>query len=199
MWFVNLFNFMDGIDGISGVALIGMGGGAAAVMLAGGGTDSAFGAAIAVAGALLAAVAAGFLTQNWHPARVFLGDVGSIPLGYCAAALMLALAVQGAPVAALLLPAYHVFDATVTLGRRALRGEALTEAHRSHGYQRAVAGGLRHDQVCFRLMGLQLVLVGLALASPVAPLIALMLGYGATAALWWRLDRRGGMITAPRG
>jgi UDP-N-acetylmuramyl pentapeptide phosphotransferase/UDP-N-acetylglucosamine-1-phosphate transferase len=88
LWFINLFNFMDGIDGISGVALIGIGLGATAVMLLRAPTaaTSALEGAVGVSDLMLAAAVAGFLTANRAPARVFPGDVGSIPLGFLAGA-----------------------------------------------------------------------------------------------------------------
>ncbi|GAB4193411.1 MAG: glycosyltransferase family 4 protein [Thalassobaculales bacterium] len=136
LWFVNLFNFMDGIDGISGVeaAIIGLGLALLVPDLAGPG--------LVVAGAAI-----GFLLVNWHPARIFLGDVGSVPLGFLLGFLLLTAAARGDWVAALVLPAYYLADATLTLLRRAWRGERLTEAHRQHFYQHAVRSGRSHAAV----------------------------------------------------
>jgi len=186
LWFMNLFNFMDGIDGISGVALIGIGLGAAAVVLGQGLTaaDSALAGAVCVSGLMLAAAAAGFLTANWAVARVFLGDVGSIPLGFLAGALLIALASAGHVAAAMILPAYHVTDATITLARRIVRGEKLTEAHRTHAYQRATQKGLTHADVCIRIAMLKAALVSLALASAAAPLMAVVVAYGLSGMLY---------------
>jgi UDP-N-acetylmuramyl pentapeptide phosphotransferase/UDP-N-acetylglucosamine-1-phosphate transferase len=164
VWFVNLYNFMDGIDGITGVetAAIGLGVALVAALAIAPGELPLVPAGLALAGAGL-----GFLALNWSPARVFLGDVGSVPLGFLAGALLLALAASGQPAAAAILPAYHLTDATLTLLRRALAGEAVMQAHRSHAYQRAVQRGLRADQVCLRLIGLNAMLI--ALAVVVAP------------------------------
>lgn len=168
LWFVNLFNFMDGIDGISGVETISIGGGIAALaaLAADSVPQPAFGATIAAA-------AAGFLVWNWHPARIFLGDVGSVPLGFLLGFLLLALAARGFWAPALILPSYYLADATITLARRALRGERVWQAHSQHYYQRAVQSGLSHAQVSLAVLAANLVLIALALASLTYPLLAL--------------------------
>jgi UDP-N-acetylmuramyl pentapeptide phosphotransferase/UDP-N-acetylglucosamine-1-phosphate transferase len=153
LWFINLFNFMDGIDGISGVeaAAIGLGTALAAWLA---GTYQEIGCGLALAGA-----AAGFLVWNWHPARIFLGDVGSIPLGLVSGWLLLRLAIDGAWAPALILPSYYLADATLTLAKRLARGEKIWQAHRSHFYQRAVQAGLRHDQVARRVAETNVMLI----------------------------------------
>tara|TARA_A100001037_G_scaffold302848_1_gene335469 strand:+ start:1022 stop:2098 length:1077 start_codon:yes stop_codon:yes gene_type:complete len=143
VWFINLFNFMDGIDGISGVeaGAIGIGLGAVGWLLAA--TPDTYAAqAIFVAASVL-----GFLVWNWHPARIFLGDIGSIPLGFLLGWLLLVMATSGQWAAALILPLYYLVDATLTLLRRLLRGEKVWQAHREHFYQRAVQNGRNHAQV----------------------------------------------------
>jgi len=168
LWFLNLFNFMDGIDGISGVEAVCIGGGLAA--LAALAADSA---PPAWFGATLAAAAAGFLAWNWHPARIFLGDVGSVPLGFLLGFLLLALAARGFWAPALILPAYYLADATITIARRALRRERVWQAHAEHYYQRAVRSGLSHAQVSLAILTANLVLIALALTSLTFPLPAL--------------------------
>ena len=149
VWFINLFNFMDGIDGITGVEalVIGLG-----VALIGGG----------VYGVIIAGAALGFLKWNWHPAKIFLGDVGSVPLGFLLGWLLLDLAAAGHWAAALILPAYYLADATTTLIRRALKGEKVWQAHRQHFYQQAVQRGFSHAQVSTAVLGIGILLVGLA-------------------------------------
>lgn len=142
LWFVNLFNFMDGIDGIAGVQTVGIGVGVFVAAKVGK-LDGYW----MVMGLSAAAAAVGFLRWNWHPAKIFLGDVGSVPLGFLLGWLLLGLAAAGQPVPALILPMYFVADATITLVRRALRGEKVWQAHREHFYQLAIQSGLRHDQV----------------------------------------------------
>ena len=167
LWFVNLFNFMDGIDGISGVESGSLGLGVFLLALLG-----MVPAGLGPLGLALAGVSLGFLLWNWNPARIFLGDVGSVPLGYLAGWLLLALALTGAWQAALLLPAYYLADATFTLCRRLLRGRPIWQAHREHFYQRVVAAGWSHGRTAALIAGHNLLLVGLAIASQQGPVAA---------------------------
>lgn len=155
LWFINLYNFMDGIDGITGIETISVGVGVALI----GGT------ALAAPSLVVASVAAAFLLFNWHPAKLFLGDSGSVPFGYVLGGLLLLLAAQGQLIAALILPAYYIADATITIVHRALAGEKIWQAHRRHFYQRAVQGGKRHDQVALTIAGANVVLVACAVAA----------------------------------
>lgn len=188
VWFVNLFNFMDGIDGITGVETIAVAGGlAAAVLLAAesGGDDEAR----APLAAVLAGAAAGFLALNWRPAKLFAGDVGSVPLGYLLGWLLVWTAcVRGWWQIALLLPLYYWADATTTLLWRAARGEKVWRPHRDHAYQAAVRGGAGHDRVSLRVAALNVLLVALSLLSvtgALSPRTALVLGAVPTAMLLW--------------
>ena len=139
-WITNLYNFMDGSDGLAGgMSVIGFGTYALAAQLGG---DVAL-AALCVA---LAAGSAGFLIHNFHPARIFLGDIGSIPLGFLAGGLGIVgwrndLWPLWFPV---LVFGPFIGDATLTLVRRLIRGERLSQAHRDHYYQRMVRSGLGH-------------------------------------------------------
>ena len=161
VWFVNLFNFMDGIDGISGVETITIGLGITLIgMLAGGSLD-----AIHVQSLIVAAAAAGFLVWNWAPARIFLGDSGSVPLGYLLGWLLLSLAASGEWQAAAILPLYYLADATITLFRRIARREKFWHAHRDHYYQAAIKHGMSHARVSTAIAVVNLLLVGLALVS----------------------------------
>lgn len=158
--FLNFFNFMDGIDGISAVeaGAISLGLCLIAYLRLDTGLSSDDGPYPLV----ILAAAAGFAVWNWHPARIFLGDVGSIPIGFLLGALLLGLAARGDWVPALILPLYYLTDAGITLTRRALRGEAVWRAHREHFYQRAVQRGLSHAQVSFAILVANLGLVALA-------------------------------------
>lgn len=162
LWFVNLYNFMDGIDGITGMETASLGLGIALV--------ATLAPALAVldvipAGLAVAAIGAAFLVWNWHPAKIFLGDSGSIPLGYVLGGLLLLLAMQGQLAAALILPGYYLADATITLIRRALNREKIWQAHRKHFYQRAVQGGKRHDQVTLTILAGNVALGGAAVLA----------------------------------
>jgi UDP-N-acetylmuramyl pentapeptide phosphotransferase/UDP-N-acetylglucosamine-1-phosphate transferase len=158
LWFVNLFNFMDGADGLTGSEAAAIGAG---IVLA----TMSLDLATALLGAALAAAALGFLASNWAPARVFMGDVGSIPLGYLVGFLLLRLAAEGMWRAALILPLYFLADATITLVRRGLRGEKVWRAHREHFYQRAVLAGLGHAAMVRRVIAANLALIACAWAA----------------------------------
>lgn len=151
-WMTNLFNFMDGANGLAGgMALFGFGFYALAAWMAGS-TD------IALVAACLAAAAAGFLLYNFDPARIFMGDAGSIPLGFLAAALGLAGWVKGCwP---LLFPVLvfspFIVDASVTLSKRLLRREKIWHAHREHYYQRLIRMGLGHKNAALAEYALML-------------------------------------------
>lgn len=155
VWFVNLFNFMDGIDGIAGSEAAAIGAGLLLFGVLGAGQGWA-GAPLAAA---VAAAALGFLVWNWAPARIFLGDVGSVPLGYLLGFLLLWAAARGHWRIALILPLYFLADATITLLRRLVRGEPVWRPHREHFYQRAVQRGLGHDAVVRRVIAVNIVLI----------------------------------------
>jgi len=165
VWFVNLFNFMDGIDGISGVEAIAI---AAGIGLAGG-LLSLLPPGMTAQALAVAAATAGFLAWNWHPAKIFLGDIGSVGLGYLLAWLLLALAATGEWEAALILPLYYLADATITLLRRLARKEKVWQAHREHYYQRAVQSGRSHARVSTVVAATNAALVVLALAAAATP------------------------------
>jgi UDP-N-acetylmuramyl pentapeptide phosphotransferase/UDP-N-acetylglucosamine-1-phosphate transferase len=186
LWFVNLFNFMDGIDGLAGSEAAAVAIGLVLFAGLGAGIDSGFAALAATA----AAAALGFLVWNWAPARIFLGDVGSVPLGYLLGFLLLELARRGEWQAALILPAYFLADASLTLLRRLLRGERIWQAHREHFYQRAVQNGLSHDAVVMRVIAADIVLIACAWAATVGwGFVALAVAVVAVLALLVELGR----------
>ncbi len=145
--FTNMFNFMDGINGLAGFQTLLGAGGLAALGLLGGDPD------LALPLALLAGGAVGFLCFNFPRARVFMGDVGSLPIGFALAVSVLRAHQGPGPetAAPIWLPALLIwpflFDATYTLVNRALRGRHPFRAHRSHVYQRMVVAGATHTRV----------------------------------------------------
>ena len=164
-WMTNLYNFMDGSDGLAGgMAAIGFGALALAAWLGDASGLAAFCAAIAAA-------ALAFLRFNFPPARVFMGDAGSIPLGFLAATLGILGARQHVwPwLFPLLVFSPFIVDASVTLSRRALRGEKIWQAHRSHYYQRVVLLGASHRQLALAAYALMLAMAGLAFAQLFLP------------------------------
>lgn len=171
VWFVNLFNFMDGVDGIAGVETLAIGLGLFIVVVMSGRTSS-----VGHVGVLVAGSGLGFLFYNWAPAKIFLGDAGSVPLGFLLGWLLLDLAASGLWAAALILPLYFLTDSTLTLYRRALRGDAVWRAHKEHFYQQAVAKGMSHARVSSSVAVANIVLIGLAITSAYAPISGLIAG-----------------------
>jgi UDP-N-acetylmuramyl pentapeptide phosphotransferase/UDP-N-acetylglucosamine-1-phosphate transferase len=171
-WMINLYNFMDGADGLAGgMTVVGFCTYAVAAGLAGN-------APFALASLCVVAAAAAFLMFNFPPARIFMGDAGSIPLGFLAAALGLVGWRNGLWPLWFPLVVFGPFvaDASVTLLRRALRGERIWTAHRSHYYQRLVLTGWSHRQLAVTEYGLMLfgsvaALLALNQAAPVQALI----------------------------
>jgi UDP-N-acetylmuramyl pentapeptide phosphotransferase/UDP-N-acetylglucosamine-1-phosphate transferase len=142
-WMANLFNFMDGSDGLAGgMAVIGF----AAMAMAAAASGAS---ALALVCAALASASLGFLTFNFPPARVFMGDAGSVPLGFLAGALGVHGIVAGAWPAwfPLLVFSPFIVDASVTLTKRAWKREAVWRAHRAHYYQRLVLAGWTHRRL----------------------------------------------------
>jgi UDP-N-acetylmuramyl pentapeptide phosphotransferase/UDP-N-acetylglucosamine-1-phosphate transferase len=155
VWWVNLSNFMDGIDGLAASEAAAIGLGLLLFALCGVGVDPQ----LAWLAAAILGAAIGFLVWNWPPARIFLGDVGSTTLGYLTGFLLLAVALGGHWRVALALPLYFLADATITLGARLARGKRPWEAHREHFYQRAIARGLAHAAVTKRVVVANLMLI----------------------------------------
>ena len=159
LWLTNLYNFMDGMDGLAG-AMTAIGGSCLGIALWRGGDEGG-----ALVSFLLAAASAGFLIGNWPPARIFLGDVGAIPTGFLVSVLVLRASATGAldPGASCLVFAPFVVDATATLARRALSGEPVWKPHRSHWYQRLVLAGLPQSRVLALEIGCMVLCGALAL------------------------------------
>ena len=161
IWWINLFNFMDGIDGLAGTEAAAIGASLLLFAGVGAGADPA----LRTLAAVVTGAAIGFLVWNWSPARIFLGDIGSVPLGYVLGFLLLDLAARGRWTIAVILPLYFLADATITLARRLLRGERVWQAHREHFYQHAVRRGLGHAAVVKRVIAADLVLIGCGWAA----------------------------------
>jgi UDP-N-acetylmuramyl pentapeptide phosphotransferase/UDP-N-acetylglucosamine-1-phosphate transferase len=189
VWFINLVNFMDGIDWMTVAEVVPM---CAGLMLAG-----ALGALPPVgmlAATVLAGAMLGFAPFNRPVAKLFLGDVGSVPIGLLLAWLLLLLAGSGHIAAALLLPLYYLADATITLGHRLVRGEKIWQAHRTHFYQRATANGFTVLAVVGHVFAVNIGLVVLATAtivhpSPTTDALALALGAALVGWLLYRFTR----------
>jgi UDP-N-acetylmuramyl pentapeptide phosphotransferase/UDP-N-acetylglucosamine-1-phosphate transferase len=164
VWFVNLVNFMDGLDWISVAEMVPI-----TAFVAGLGLVGVVPMWIAVLAAALCGALLGFAPFNKPVAKLFLGDVGSLSIGLLVGWMLLQLAGAGALAAAILLPLYYLMDATITLLRRLARREKVWEAHRSHFYQQATNNGFSVMSVSAHVFGLNLVLAGLAAMTLVWP------------------------------
>ncbi|WP_425311663.1 MraY family glycosyltransferase [Microvirga massiliensis] len=194
VWFVNLVNFMDGIDWITVAEVVPI-----TAFLACLGVVGLVPPVPAIAAASLCGAMLGFAPFNRPVARLFLGDVGSLPIGLILGWLLLELATTGAIVAAILLPLYYLADATITLLRRLVAGERIWEAHRTHFYQRASDHGFSMLAVSGRVFGLNIVLAVLAGVTilwpqPAVQMLALAAGVVAVTLQLRRFAGYGGMV-----
>ena len=190
LWFVNLVNFMDGLDWITAAEVVPV---TAALALFGFYGELPSGptlVALALCGAMI-----GFAPFNKPVAKLFLGDVGSLPIGLLMGWCLLQLAGSGHLIAALLLPLYYIADATLTLLKRLMRGDAIWVAHRSHFYQQATNNGFSVMEVVGEVFILNIVLAAFAAVtiwqkSPYFQGIALALGVTAVALVLTRFSRK---------
>jgi len=183
LWFLNLFNFMDGINGIASIEAMAITFGVTAIA-----TSAGMGDWPAMPALVVGAAVAGFLPFNLPRARLFMGDVGSVTLGYLVGWLLILVAARGGLATAILLGLYFVADATSTLIYRAALGEPVSRPHRRHAYQRAVDRGHAHVAVTGQvaLVGLSLAVLGaLALVWAVPAVVAGLLLVGGFI-LWLR-------------
>lgn len=182
-WISNLYNFMDGSDGLAGgMTLIGFGAYAGAAWFAGSTQFALLNLAVALA-------AGGFLLHNFHPARIFMGDTGAVTLGFLAATLGLIgwLQRDWAWWFPLLVFSPFIADASMTLARRGLSGARVWEAHRDHYYQRLVRLGLGHRGTALAEYALMLACAGAALWALTQQTSTQLLVLAATAALYLAL------------
>ncbi|MEH2510017.1 UDP-N-acetylmuramyl pentapeptide phosphotransferase/UDP-N-acetylglucosamine-1-phosphate transferase [Nitrobacteraceae bacterium AZCC 1564] len=190
LWFVNLVNFMDGLDWMTVAEMVPITVALSAFGLFGLLSTAPTLIAIALGGAMI-----GFAFFNRPVAKLFLGDVGSLPIGLLVGWCLLQLAGGGHLIAAALLPLYYLADATVTLLRRLMKGEAVWIAHRTHFYQRATNNGFSVLQVVTEVFVLNVMLAALATltlfaTSPYVQAVALAAGMGCVAWVLSRFSRR---------
>ena len=190
LWFVNLVNFMDGLDWMTVAEVVPITG--AIVLL---GWLGEFPASATIVAATLCGAMLGFAPFNRPVAKIFLGDVGSLPIGLLLGWCLLQLAWHQQFVAALLLPLYYLSDATVTLLHRIARREPFWTAHRTHFYQRATDNGFTVWRVVSEVFLLNIVLAALAIGSIIlrsaaAGILFLIVGGVVTGSVMYRFSRR---------
>lgn len=189
VWFVNLVNFMDGLDWITVAEMVPI---TASIAILSEMANQSFPTAIvavSLSGAFL-----GFAPFNKPTARLFLGDVGSLPIGLLVGWMLLQFAGTGALAAAILLPLYYLMDATITLFRRLSKRERVWEAHRSHFYQRATDNGFSVMAVVTHVFMLNLALAALAAMTLIWPfetvqVAALLAGIALVSLVLWRFSQ----------
>jgi UDP-N-acetylmuramyl pentapeptide phosphotransferase/UDP-N-acetylglucosamine-1-phosphate transferase len=164
LWFINLVNFMDGLDLMTVAEAVPITAALAVLGLLGFLSWPEIVVSLALCGAMI-----GFSYFNRPIARLFLGDVGSLPIGLLLAWLLVLLASNGGRAAAILLPLYYLADSTITLCRRTFNGERIWQAHRSHFYQRATDHGFSVLQVITRVFVLNVALSSLAITTVLLP------------------------------
>ncbi len=190
LWFVNLVNFMDGLDWMTVAEVVPVSATLAVIGILDALPPWSIVISLALCGAMI-----GFAFFNRPVAKLFLGDVGSLPIGLILAWLLILIAGKGDWAAALLLPLYYLADATITLLRRLVNGDKVWQAHRSHFYQCATDRGLTVIQVVRRVFIVNLLLAALALATVVQPSAELDSGAliaGAVLVAWLLMSFRRG-------
>ena len=190
LWFVNLVNFMDGLDWMTAAEVVPITGAMLAL-----GWLGEFPASATILAAALCGAMVGFAPFNRPVAKIFLGDVGSLPIGLLLGWCLLQLAYHQQLAAALLLPLYYLSDATVTLLRRLIRREPFWAAHRSHFYQRATDNGFSVLRVVSYVFALNIVLAALAIAtitadSVMVSILSLLTGEIAVVLVLYRFSQR---------
>jgi Fuc2NAc and GlcNAc transferase len=177
VWMLNLYNFMDGINGLAGGEAVTAGTALAVI------AHFSNASLLSHIYAVIAASSAGFLLLNWSKAKVFMGDVASGFLGFLFGALAIFGEMFGQiPFAIpLILFSYFIADSGITLVRRLLRGQRVYQAHREHGYQQLVQRGFSHATISIGILAFNVFyltpLAYLMLKSQVNYLVALLLAY----------------------
>ncbi|MCV0386496.1 MAG: glycosyl transferase [Nitrobacter sp.] len=177
VWFINLVNFMDGLDWMTVAEAVPVVAAIAVLGFLGHLSPTTAILASALGGALI-----GFAPFNRPVAKVFLGDVGSLPIGLLLGWCLLEVTYQGHLAAALLLPLYYLADATITMLRRLIAGDKIWTAHRCHFYQRAADNGAPAIQIVGSVFAVNILLAALAIVSVIIPspfITALALAGGA--------------------
>jgi len=163
--FLNCYNFMDGIDGSATAEAIHISTGTFLI----GVMTQRMPVESMVVSLIVISACSGFIKFNWHPARIFLGDVGSTVLGLICGWMLLILASQGFYAAAVILPMYYIADSGLTLFKRLMARKKIWEAHSEHYYQLAARNGMPHNEITKKIMYCNFILLLLSIASLYIP------------------------------
>ncbi len=170
VWFINLFNMMDGIDGISPMEMVSIGMGLC-IMIAMSGHE--FPDPLSTYALIVACAGSAFLWWNWHPAKILLGEVGAVPIGFLLGYLLVLAIGNGYQYAAAILPAYYVSDATITMLRRIVKGKSLRSKNVDYYYLRGLRSGRKQDAVVRYIFGINFLLIFQAIFSVLDPGLAI--------------------------
>ncbi|MEI7668614.1 MAG: glycosyltransferase family 4 protein [Pseudomonadota bacterium] len=186
LWFINLTNFMDGIDGITSMQIIIMSVGVCLIIS----INPELPETLTLYASVLAAASLGFYWFNRSPAQVFMGDTGSITLGFLMGYILIELATSGEFFAAIILPAYYLSDATFTLLKRAWQGKKIWQSHSEHAYQQAARSGMSHKQVVDKITLLNILLILLAIIATSGPIYGFFASIAAYAMTFFFMKKR---------
>lgn len=169
--FVNIYNFMDGIDGLAASQTIYI----STIVLIFSIIDPQINPSISYICLSIVGSCLGFLIYNWHPAKIFMGDVGSVTLGLICGWLLINLAIYGYITAAIIIPGYYLADGITTILKRLIHKKKIWQAHSEHYYQLAIRKGKLHSQVTKKIIYCNLILGILSLFSINYPIASLVL------------------------
>lgn len=170
VWCINLFEFMDGVDGMTPTEMIGISFGLSLIAV----LNDTFPTPLSTYGLVVFAIACGFMWWNWHPSKIRLGEVGTVPIGFIMGYLLLLALQDGYRYAAFILPAYYFSDAAITLVARALRGQHEPSDRPDYYYRKAISRGRRPDKVTRYVFGNNILLIALACFSVLSPELSLL-------------------------
>ena len=184
--FINFYNFMDGIDGSAASEAIHIGISIILLCL----FDPSIPKELLIVSIILVGASFGFAIFNWHPAKIFLGDVGSLALGTICAWLLLNLALYKYIAAAIIIPLYYVADSSLTITKRLLQGKKIWQAHSEHFFQKAVRKGLSHAKVTRKIILTNSILCVLSIFSIYNTILAIALAVIAVGTLLYTLQKK---------
>jgi UDP-N-acetylmuramyl pentapeptide phosphotransferase/UDP-N-acetylglucosamine-1-phosphate transferase len=186
--FANFYNFMDGIDGAATVGAIHIGFSTFVISLLNRG--DLLPPDVPLISIIIIGAASAFLIFNWQPAQVFLGDVGSITLGFICGWLMINLFLCGYRGASIIIPLYYMSDSGFTLLKRLIKGKKIWDAHSEHFFQKAVRNGQSHAQVTGKIILVNCILSGLSILSTFYSIPSVIIAAATVATLLLRLQTK---------